>query len=171
MSLPPSPGPSIAVFLDFVAWPESRGRYGAIYGDVDCREPDLVHMRVSDLLEWQARQRFSAAGRYQIIRKTLLSLVDECALSGGEIYDEALQDRLATALLRRRGLDAYLAGRMGAAAFALSVAHEWAALPGVLPPHFARSVYAGDGVNRALVGVGDYLRAVRALRATPARGS
>lgn len=165
MSPPPQPSPAVKAFLDFVAWPESRGRYGAIYGDMECSDPDLTGMTVSDVLAWQDGRRFSAAGRYQIIRKTLLSLVETCALSGRERYDAPLQDRLATELLRRRGLDAYLAGRMGPAPFAQSVAREWAALPGVLPPHFARSVYAGDGINRALVGVGEYLAAVRALRA------
>lgn len=47
----------------------------------------------------------SAAGRYQIVQKTLRGLRSELDLSGDRLFDEATQDELARALLRRRGND------------------------------------------------------------------
>ncbi|WP_152529629.1 hypothetical protein [Aliihoeflea sp. 2WW] len=47
----------------------------------------------------------SAAGRYQIVQKTLRGLRSELGLSGDRLFDEATQDELARALLRRRGND------------------------------------------------------------------
>jgi muramidase (phage lysozyme) len=154
-------------FLDFIAVHESRGNWNAYYGAVDnADDPPFTRMTIDAVLAWQDGRRFSACGKYQVIRKTMLSLKAEMGLSGAEVYDEGLQDRMATTLLRRRGLDDFLAGRMGRKVFALSVAREWAALPGVLAPFFRRSVYAGDGVNRALVGVDDYLATIDRLGAT-----
>ena len=151
-------------FLDFIAVPESRGNWNAYFSAPDNRDdPSFVSMTGTEVLAWQTGRRFSACGRYQVIRKTLLSLVDEMGLNGDEYYDPAMQDRMGQTLLRRRGLDAFLAGRIDCKVFALSVAREWAALPGVLAPFFERSVYAGDGVNKALVAVADYLAAVDRL--------
>jgi hypothetical protein len=45
----------------------------------------------------------SALGRYQITGATLEGLMKELGLSGDRLYDEATQDELARALLRRRG--------------------------------------------------------------------
>lgn len=47
----------------------------------------------------------SAAGRYQIVQKTLRGLRDQLGLSGDEFFDAGMQDRLAQELLRRRGND------------------------------------------------------------------
>ncbi|MCV3766470.1 hypothetical protein [Rhizobium sp. TRM95796] len=47
----------------------------------------------------------SAVGRFQITRTTLDSLRDELGLSGDRLFDQATQDELARALLRRRGND------------------------------------------------------------------
>ena len=151
-------------FLDFIAVYESRGNWNAYFGAPDNQDvPRFTAMAIRDVLAWQDGRRFSACGKYQVIRKTMLSLVDELGLSGGETYDEAMQDRMGRTLLCRRGLDAFLAGEMVPKVFALSVAREWAALPGVLAPFFDRSVYSGDGVNKALVGIEEYLAAVDTL--------
>lgn len=71
---------------------------------------DLVNMTIREVLEMQRqmlahpanKKNSSAAGAYQIVRKTLMSLVDDLGLTGGELYDEKMQDRLAQELLRRR---------------------------------------------------------------------
>ena len=153
-------------FLDFIAVYESRGNRNAYFGAPDNQDdPPFVVMTVQDVLAWQNGRRFSACGKYQVIRKTMLSLVEEMGLSGAEIYAPDMQDRMATTLLHRRGLAAFLNGDLRDEVFALSVAREWAALPGVVAPFFDRSVYGGDGVNKALVGIAPYLDAIRRLRA------
>lgn len=44
----------------------------------------------------------SAAGRYQIVQKTLRGLRKELGLTGSEYFDAGMQDRLAEQLIRRR---------------------------------------------------------------------
>ena len=60
----------------------------------------------------------SAIGRYQIVRKTLRGLRKNLRLSGDELYDQKMQDRLAAELARARGADPTGLGQ------------EWASLHG-----------------------------------------
>lgn len=71
----------------------------------------------------------SAVGRYQIIRTTLRDLRRDLGLSGDEKFDRRMQDQLGMALLEKRGLSAWQAGRMSDAEFINSLAKEWASLP------------------------------------------
>ena len=89
-------------FLDFIAAYESRGNYNAFYGDAENRDdPEFTAMTVGEVLEWQDARRFSACGKYQIIRKTLLSLQSEMVLTGArysaaEALEMGLLQRLTT---------------------------------------------------------------------------
>jgi muramidase (phage lysozyme) len=47
----------------------------------------------------------SAVGRYQITGQTLDSLKQQLGLKGNELFDPAMQDRLATTLMQQRGPD------------------------------------------------------------------
>jgi muramidase (phage lysozyme) len=83
--------------------------YGAFTGGA----VNLTGMTLNDVLALQQRMlahpdngyNSSAVGRYQIVSKTLRSLMDEMSLSGDRLFDEDTQDELARALLRRRGND------------------------------------------------------------------
>lgn len=83
--------------------------YGAFTGGA----VNLTGMTLNDVLALQQRMlahpgnsyNSSAVGRYQIVSKTLRSLMDELSLSGDRLFDEDTQDELARALLRRRGND------------------------------------------------------------------
>lgn len=91
---------------------ESGGDYNVTLdnGAYTGGQRDLVNMTINEVLEMQRqmlshpanRHNSSAAGAYQIVRKTLLSLVDDLGLSGDELYSREMQDRLAMELLRRR---------------------------------------------------------------------
>ncbi|WP_192255023.1 D-Ala-D-Ala carboxypeptidase family metallohydrolase [Mesorhizobium silamurunense] len=72
----------------------------------------------------------SPVGRYQIVRKTLRSLRRALGLSGDELFDRKMQDRLSMALLERRGLSRWQSGQMSDAEFMRSLGQEWASLPG-----------------------------------------
>jgi hypothetical protein len=72
----------------------------------------------------------SALGRYQITGATLEGLMKELGLSGDRLYDEATQDELARALLRRRGGDP------------ASLRQEWTGLKRV-DDSSIRNAYAG----------------------------
>ena len=116
-------------------------------------KPELTNMTVLEVLNFQYSMRgslgleSSAVGKYQIIQGTLSDLVKTGAVSLDEQFSPATQDRLAIALLNRRGYQRYLQGAMTVHEFADRVAMEWASFP--MPD--GRSFYAGVGSNKSLV--------------------
>jgi len=83
----------------------------------------------------------SAIGRYQITRTSLRTLKSKLALGEDVVFTAALQDRLALELLKRRGLDAWRAGKIDDREFALNLAKEWASLPN---PSTGKGYYPGQ---------------------------
>lgn len=152
--------------LSFIADHESNGDYDAYYNYHNRAPVDLTSMSINEVLQWQRQyvnsgSASSAAGRYQIIRGTLESLVDEMGLTGREPFDEAMQDRMAIALLERRGLDDFLEGRISEARFMRNLSQEWASLPKDMG---GASYYAGDGLNQALTSPQSVLAAIREMQ-------
>lgn len=161
---------NVKPLLDFIAKPESGGDYNIVYGGIAKKhrpKRPLVTMTIAEVLNWQesidALYPSEAAGRYQIMEDTLRPLPPSAGLLASSLFDEANQDKLATVLLKRRGLDKYLSGAMTTEEFANSLAHEWASLPLVSGPKKGRSAYAGDGLNKSHVSVDAFLAAVRAV--------
>lgn len=158
--------------LDFIAEHESRGDYNIVYSGISKRlHPvnPITEMTIGQVLKWQDfvvanNAKSSAAGKYQIIRKTLRATHIDAGLTQDRLFDKAGQDALAMQLLKYRGLGAYLNGQISAETFANNLAHEWASLPWVNGPNKGRSVYAGDGLNKALAKVEPFLAAVRAAK-------
>jgi len=162
---------NVKPLLDFIAKPESGGDYNVVWGRIkssDRPSRPLVTMTIAEVLAWQdsidAKYMSEAAGRYQIMEDTLRSLPPAAGLLSSDLFNEVNQDKLATALLRRRGLDKYMVGLISAETFANNLAHEWASLPLVTGPKAGRSAYAGDGLNNAHVTVDAYMKAVRAVK-------
>ncbi len=139
--------------LDFIGRLESGGDYNAHYFGV--RHPPsrpLSSMTVGQVLEWQrnavrAGSVSTAAGRYQIIRPTLRRLLEEGAVSPGERFDAAVQDRLGRHLLRDTG---YRDGD-NSPETANAIARVWAALPRIGGAGDGHSAYEGIAGNHALV--------------------
>jgi hypothetical protein len=157
--------------LDFIADHESNGDPNVVWGGIKRanRPPKpLTQMTVGEVLAWQDRidplYRSEAAGRYQIMEDTLRGLYAEAGMTLDSKFDEAGQDRLATALLKRRGLDKYLHGYLSVNKFCNELAKEWASLPVVDGPKKGRSHYAGDGLNAAGVDVEPFVAVVQSLR-------
>ena len=130
--------------------------------------PDRANRR---MIREQRRQgvpedhRSSAAGAYQIISGTMDDLVRDMALSGTEVFDAGLQDRMAVQLMEGRGLSAYLNGPMGQGdmeRFGNSLAGEWAALPRVSGEGAGRGVYDGVGTNAARASVDEFVSLLKA---------
>jgi hypothetical protein len=96
----------------------------------------------------------------------LSGLYAQAGLTTRDLFNENNQDRLATQLLYRRGLQDYLDGRISANKFANSLAKEWASLPVVSGPKKGRSYYSGDGLNKSHVSVEAFIGAVQAARPT-----
>lgn len=107
--------------------------YGAYTGG----DVNLVGMTLDQIDKLQTKMlqhpknklRSSALGRYQIIRTTLRATREQLSLTGKELYDAEMQDRLGCYLLGLRGIDKYLAGRLSEDTLMANLAHEWASLP------------------------------------------
>lgn len=99
----------------------------------------------------------SAAGAPQLMRATLATLMSELKLSPAQRLDADLQDRLGYRLLKRRGYDDFMSGRLSRTAFGNRLAQEWASFPVLAATQGQKrevargqSYYAGDGLNKAL---------------------
>lgn len=99
----------------------------------------------------------SATGAAQFMEFTLRDLIKELRLSPLQKLDGNLQDRLAFHLLKRRGYEAYMEGKISRTEFGKRLAMEWASLPVLAQTqgaHIAvkrgQSYYAGDNLNKSL---------------------
>jgi hypothetical protein len=99
---------------------------------------------------------------------TLRGLYLSAGLSTQDLFNETNQDKLADALLVRRGLNRYLNGEISVHLFANKLAREWASLPVVTGAQRGRSYYAGDGLNKAHASVDGILAAIDAITEAPA---
>lgn len=157
--------PKAAVpILEFLGQHETRGNYEAISSFKQDKLPKkLTSMTVDEILKvgvsWikQYGTLSSAAGKYQIINKTLRKLKEVMNLKGNEKFTPDLQDRMAMQLLRFRGYDQYMAGNLSVVDFGKNLAMEWASMPVLAGTKNYRGVnikrgasyYAGDGLNAA----------------------
>lgn len=136
--------------LDLVGRLEAPQGYDQVYSGVTVQPPrPITSMSVAEVLAWQqnavrASSVSSAAGRYQIIRPTLQSLVEQGVVSPSARFDAATQDRLGRHLLRETG---YRAGDSSVET-ANRIARVWAALPDLST---GRSAYEGVAGNHALI--------------------
>jgi muramidase (phage lysozyme) len=101
----------------------------------------------------------SASGAYQHMYATLKDQIKQLGLSGEEIFNAHLQDDLGFELLKRRGYERWIEGKISTDTFMIGLAREWASFP--VPSRMkgahrtverGQSYYAGDGLNKALVG-------------------
>jgi peptidoglycan hydrolase-like protein with peptidoglycan-binding domain/muramidase (phage lysozyme) len=138
-------------FLDFIARhegtadrPDSGYNTSLGFGRfIRGGEKDLVNMTLDEINELQLEMLrhpkntldSSALGRYQIVRKTLLGLRTQFGLSGSQKFSADLQDRLAVALIKRRGRSID------------GLRNEWASLKSVPGEEILR---AYDGVGPAI---------------------
>ena len=156
--------------LDLIARVESKGNYNAYFGNPGNTSIKFTEMSIADVLSWQedfiaAGHPSSAVGRYQIISTTLKGLVQQLNIDTNQPFNEAMQDKMAVALLERRGATEYVNNQIDERQFAAELAKEWAALPKIIGDRPEQSYYASDGLNKALVGVDEILRAASAVSA------
>ncbi len=154
--------------LSTIAKGESNGNYNAYFGNSANAEIDFTKMSIKEVQQWQKEyvrsgSPSSAVGKYQIIQSTLDSLVAELSLSGDEMFDSDLQDKMAIALLERRGSLAYVGNQLSRDQFAANIAREWAALPKIIGENPDKSYYANDGLNKANISIDEVYRALNYL--------
>lgn len=158
---------SAAFLLQFIYETETSrkapGCYLTIYGHNDhLLKTPITSMTIDQILSnqsaWSKAFGSSATGAAQFMKATLQGLKAELKLSGSQKFDGDLQDRLAYHLLKRRGYDAFMAGKIDVVEFAKRLAMEWASFPVLENCRGAhrmlkrgQSYYAGDGLNKSLV--------------------
>lgn len=158
--------------LDMIGSVEAPRGYNQIFGGAESRlgRQNLTGMTIREVQDLQNRMvrsgaGSSAVGRYQIIRGTLNSLINELGLSGNEKFDETMQDRLGTALLQRRGARRFMDGSLSLERFGNNLSKEWAALPFLTGNRRGRSYYHGDSMgNRAHLAPAHVERTLSTLR-------
>jgi len=159
---------------DLIGKYESRGDYNIVYGGIPARlrPAKLTDMTVGDVIAWQRAvvnqgAASSAAGKYQIIRKTLESL----NFPADAKFNEYTQDAMGDALLDRRGFKSFLTGKKSIEDMAIDLAKEWASFP--VPKDMrgasrsvkkGQSYYSGDGLNTAHASVDEVYAALNAAR-------
>lgn len=153
--------------------------YNTVYSGSQVQPPKpLTEMTVSEVRAWQDRSvaagsDSSAAGRFQIIRKTMDSLIEEGVLSPDDTFNEETQNRAYEALLERRGFSTFKSRmqqaqseeerRQIAEDFQMELAKEFASVPvprDVEDRGLSRgdSYYEGQAGNRALHSADDFLQ-------------
>ncbi len=156
-----------AILLDFIRKTEvgrtDRASYDVIFGQNQHKlKKQITAMTIGELVDEQAsftkRFKSSASGGYQFMRKTLQDLSRELRLSGKQMFDPDLQDRLGYHLLKRRGYEEFMAGKITMTEFAKRLAMEWASFPVLAATKGqhqqlkrGQSYYDGDALNKALV--------------------
>lgn len=150
--------------LDLLKKYESRGDYDIVWGGLAARHQppkQLTTMTVGEVMAWQDKivadgAKSSAAGAYQIIRKTLQSAVAGTKISKTTKFNRDTQDQLGIWLLAQRGMQKYLDGGITLQTMAVNLAKEWASMPVPVDMKGAsrqvkagQSYYAGDGLNTA----------------------
>ena len=141
----------IGKLLDIVAKPESGGHYDIMMGGT--RNPKILSMTINELLAYQQKYKAmgnetAAAGRYQFMPKTLANVANQLGLDRDKVvFDPATQDKCATVLLKEKGLDQWLAGKMSDKQFMDGLSQVWAGLPS--PSKGGASWYDKIGSNKA----------------------
>lgn len=155
--------------LRLISTAESNRNANAYFGNAANQSLRFTNMTIRQVRDWQARyvqagNPSSAVGKYQIISTTLTDLLRQKAITDGQRFDEATQDKLAIRLIERRGSEDYVNHRLSARNFAAQLAQEWASLPRATGPQPEKSYY-DSALNHSLVSVNDVLAAIAKIQA------
>lgn len=137
--------------------------YEVIYGHNQNRlKKKITDMTLAEIQkrqsDWTRRYGSSATGAAQFMKATLRDLMKELNLPGSIKLDASLQNQLAYHLLKRRGYEEFIAGKITVTEFGKRLAMEWASFPVLAATQGAhrrlkrgQSYYAGDALNKSLV--------------------
>ena len=159
VSDPPSNDPPsndlIPNLLNVIGKLESSDNYDVTVGMK--KNPNLVNMTINEVIDYsRSLGNSGAAGRYQIIPGTLEGLRNKGYVKGDDVFNPETQDKLAVELIKGRGLNKYLQGKLTADEFADNLSQEWAGLP----YNTDKSYWAGVGNNKSLMSRKDFMSTV-----------
>jgi muramidase (phage lysozyme) len=99
----------------------------------DDKSKPITSMTIGEVKELQGQMlkrgaSSTAVGKYQFISKTLKELQEKNNLSDDTIFSKEVQDKFATDLLKRRGLEKFKEGKISEAQFQKNLSMEWASI-------------------------------------------
>jgi len=148
-----SSSPSKANLLDIIAGGEA-GKMGydaankGKAGDTPEGMPGLSNMKIGEVMQLQSEGKLFAAGRYQIIPKTLSGLMSgaygNTGLTLNDVFDKGTQDKLAQTLIDKR----LKQGGTDPIKQQYALSQEFASIAN---PYTGSSYYDGKGNNKASI--------------------
>ena len=149
--------------LNYLGQKESQGKYDMLVGKR--QHSPLTSMTVAEVMKFQdnmisgrgptGKHESTAVGKYQIVKATMEYLLGTGAIKSDDIFNSNTQDRAAMQLLKRRGMNAYMSGKISKDEFADRVAKEWSSMPLASGKSAAENI----GSNKALASREEYLAA------------
>jgi hypothetical protein len=148
-----SSSPSKANLLDIIAGGEA-GKMGydaankGKAGDTPEGMPGLSNMKIGEVMQLQGERKLFAAGRYQIIPKTLAGLMSgaygNTGLTLNDVFDKTTQDKLAQTLIDKR----LKQGGTDPIKQQYALSQEFASIAN---PYTGKSYHVGVGDNKASI--------------------
>jgi hypothetical protein len=160
---------ALKVLLDLIGLAEGAG-YDTVFGGSKIKpNKPITTMTIAELLDWQDRSvsagsTSSAAGRYQVIRGTLRTVLNSGLIALNDMYNPTTQDKIAIYLLKIRGLNRFISGSLTKEGFADNLAKEWASFPVVTGPAAGRSFYQGIAGNKSRTTPHDVFNALDSIK-------
>lgn len=128
----------------FIGGLESGNDYTKMVGGAT--DASVLNKTIDQLMEEKGGQ--FAMGRYQIQMRTAAEVLKNAGIDTSSFkFDQAGQDKIFQLLLKRRGIDDFMAGTLSKEDFAKNLSMEWAALP---QDASGRGYYDDVGTNKSL---------------------
>ena len=128
----------------FIGNLESGNDYTKMVGGA--QDASVLNKTIDQLMSEKGGQ--FAMGRYQIQMRTAAEVLKNAGIDTSSFkFDQAGQDKIFELLLKRRGIDDFMSGKISKDEFAKNLSMEWAALP---QDASGRGYYDGVGSNKSL---------------------
>jgi hypothetical protein len=156
-----------AGLADFIGGLESGNDYTKMVGGA---QDASVLGKTIDELDKEKGGQF-AMGRYQIQMRTAKDVLRGAGIDSSTFkFDQAGQDKIFELLLKRRGIDDFMSGKLSKEDFAKNLSKEWAALP---QDASGKGYWDKVGTNKSLTSFSSVMGQLDQLKAsgTPFKGS
>ena len=143
---------------DFIGGLESGNDYTKMVGGK--QDASVLGKTIDELMSEKGGQ--FAMGRYQIQMRTASEVLKNAGIDTSSFkFDQAGQDKIFELLLKRRGIDDFMSGKISEDQFAKNLSMEWAALP---QDASGRGYYDGVGTNKSLTSYSSVMGQLSALK-------
>jgi hypothetical protein len=145
---------------DFIGGLESGNDYTKMVGGA--QDASVLNKNIDQLMSEKGGQ--FAMGRYQIQMRTAAEVLKNAGIDTSSFkFDKAGQDKIFQLLLKRRGVDDFMSGKINEDQFAKNLSMEWAALP---ENASGKGYYDGVGTNKSLTSFSSVKGQLSALKAS-----